>query len=49
MASPLARAAGFVSPFTTTSVPSPLMVAYAAVYLLVALTLAMWGFRRRDL
>ncbi len=49
MASPLARAGGFVSPFSSTSVPSPLMVVYGVVYLLAALGLAVRGFNRRDL
>lgn len=49
MRSPLASALGF-SPFTApTSVPSPLMVAYAAFYLLLALFLASYFFSRRDL
>ncbi len=38
-----------VSPFSTTSVPSPAMVFYAALYALVALALAMLSFRQRDL
>jgi ABC-type transport system involved in multi-copper enzyme maturation permease subunit len=46
--SPLVAALGF-SPFSSTSVPSPLMVAYAGLYLLVALTLAIRTFQRRDL
>jgi ABC-type transport system involved in multi-copper enzyme maturation permease subunit len=37
------------SPFSNSSVPSPAMVAYAAVYLLVALGLAIYRFGRRDL
>jgi Cu-processing system permease protein len=38
------------SPFTsTTSVPSPLMLGYAALYAAVALGLAVWCFERRDL
>lgn len=37
------------SPFSVSSVPSPAMVVYAAVYLLAALGLAMRRFSRRDL
>jgi ABC-type transport system involved in multi-copper enzyme maturation permease subunit len=38
------------SPFTSgTSVPSPVMVGYAALYALIALALAVWRFERRDL
>jgi Cu-processing system permease protein len=46
--SPLVAALGF-SPFSSTSVPSPLMVVYAGLYLLVALALAVRTFARRDL
>jgi ABC-type transport system involved in multi-copper enzyme maturation permease subunit len=49
MASPLAQASGFLSPMSTLSVPSPLMVAYAAGYLLAAVALAVRWFSRRDL
>jgi hypothetical protein len=38
-----------MSPFGATSVPSPLMVAYAVLYLLVTLYLAVRTFSRRDL
>jgi Cu-processing system permease protein len=38
-----------MSPFSSVSVPSRLMVAYAVVYLLVALALALHRFRLRDL
>lgn len=38
-----------MSPFGTASVPSEAMVAYAVVYLLVALALAIRHFQRRDL
>jgi Cu-processing system permease protein len=38
-----------MSPFGATSVPSPLMVAYAVLYLLAALYLAVRTFARRDL
>jgi ABC-type transport system involved in multi-copper enzyme maturation permease subunit len=48
MQSPLASALG-MSPFGTTSVPSPLMIGYALVYLLAALALAVRAFKRRDL
>jgi Cu-processing system permease protein len=48
MQSPLGAAIGF-SPFVTSSVPSPLMVAYAGLYLLAALGLALRQFQRRDL
>ena len=49
MRSLLVDAVGF-SPFTSTSsVPSALMLTYAALYALVALGLAMWSFERRDL
>lgn len=37
------------SPFTTPSVPSPAMIAYAGLYTLVALALAVRLFDRRDL
>lgn len=49
MASPLMQAAGFVSPFSSTSVPSPLMVGYALGYLALTLVLALRTFARRDL
>jgi ABC-type transport system involved in multi-copper enzyme maturation permease subunit len=48
MQSPLGAAIGF-SPFVTNSVPSLLMVAYAGLYLLAALGLALRQFQRRDL
>jgi len=48
MQSPLASSLG-MSPFGTTSVPSPLMVAYALIYLLGTLTIAVRIFNRRDL
>lgn len=38
-----------MSPFFTSSVPSPSMVGYAAVYALIALGLAMYAFSTRDL
>jgi Cu-processing system permease protein len=48
MQSPLVAAIGF-TPFSSTSTPSPLMIAYAAVYMLVMIWLAMRQFSRRDL
>jgi Cu-processing system permease protein len=48
MQSPLVGAMG-VSPFSSTSVPSPIMIVYAALYLLVFLGLAIYQFNRRDL
>jgi ABC-type transport system involved in multi-copper enzyme maturation permease subunit len=48
MQSPIAGALG-INPFGTTSVPSPLMVAYAVVYLLGTLYLAVRIFQNRDL
>lgn len=49
MRSPVVDVLGF-SPFTSgTSVPSGLMVGYAAVYAIVALCVALWSFGRRDL
>ena len=48
MQSPVVGAVG-LSPFSNASVPSPAMVAYAGVYLLVSLTLALRRFGRRDL
>jgi ABC-type transport system involved in multi-copper enzyme maturation permease subunit len=49
MRSLVVDATGF-SPFTSgSSVPSTVMIVYAAVYALVALALALWRFQRRDL
>jgi hypothetical protein len=48
MQSPLVRALGF-SPFSSSSVPSAAMIAYAGLYGLVALLLAIRQFHRRDL
>ena len=48
MQSPLSGVLG-LSPFGTTSVPSPLMIGYAVVYLLAALGLTVAIFQRRDL
>jgi ABC-type transport system involved in multi-copper enzyme maturation permease subunit len=48
MQSPLVSAMGF-SPFTAGSVPSPAMVWYALIYILVMLGLAIYIFTKRDL
>lgn len=48
MQSPLVAALGF-SPFTSNTVPSPLMLVYAGLYMLVILYLAILLFARRDL
>jgi ABC-type transport system involved in multi-copper enzyme maturation permease subunit len=48
MQSPLAGAIGF-SPFSANSVPSPLMLGYAVLYLIVAFLLAVRIFSKRDL
>lgn len=48
MQSPLVAAMG-VSPFASQSAPSPVMVGYALLYLLIVLFLAMRRFTRRDL
>lgn len=48
MQSPLVAALGF-SPFTSNTVPSPLMLVYAGLYMLVILYLAILLFTRRDL
>lgn len=48
MQSPLSGILG-ISPFGTISVPSPLMIAYAGVYLLGSLYLAVRLFEKRDL
>ena len=47
MQSPLINALGF-SPFSTLSVPSRTMIGYAMVYLIAALSLALWRFSRMD-
>lgn len=50
MSSATAQTLGFSSgPMFVASVPSPLMSAYAAVYLLALLGLAIWRFGKRDL
>ncbi len=48
MQSPLVSAMGF-SPFTSGAAPSPLMVWYALLYIIIALVLAVRIFNRRDL
>ena len=48
MQTPLSGVLGF-SPFTSSSVPSPMMVAYAVFYAAFMLYLAMRTFQRRDL
>ena len=48
MQSPLVQALGF-SPFSSSSVPSPVMIGYAILYATVALLLAVRQFKRRDL
>jgi Cu-processing system permease protein len=48
MTSPLVRLLGF-SPFSSPSVPSDLMIAYAVVYLAICMGVALWSFQHRDL
>jgi Cu-processing system permease protein len=48
MQSPISAAMG-VSPFGTTSVPSPLMIEYAVIYLAITLMVAVSIFKHRDL
>jgi len=48
MTAPLVRLLGF-SPFSSPSVPSDLMVAYAGAYVMVSMIVALWSFGRRDL
>jgi hypothetical protein len=48
MQSPLANAMR-ISPFSTLSVPSQAMVFYAALYLAIALVVAIRRFSQRDL
>jgi hypothetical protein len=45
--SPLVAALGF-SPFSSSSIPSPMMIAYAVLYLLAAFALAIRKFQSRD-
>jgi len=49
MQSPVIAALGMSTPFSSTSVPSPLMIIYALLYLLVCLGLAIYQFNHRDL
>ena len=49
MQSPLSSAFGGATPFSSISVPSPLMIGYAVLYTMVALFLAIRAFSRRDL
>lgn len=49
MQSPLIRALGFSPFFSSTSIPSPMMIVYAVIYACGALLLAMRQFNRRDL
>lgn len=49
MQSLAASAFGGMTPFSSQSVPSPLMIAYAAVYTLIALFIAVRLFQNRDL
>jgi ABC-2 type transport system permease protein len=48
MESPLAGSLQF-SPFADVSIPSPTMIGYASIYLLIALAIAVYHFRERDL
>jgi Cu-processing system permease protein len=48
MQSPISAALGF-SPFSSTSVPSPFMVGYAVIYLVIILISAISTFQHRDL
>jgi len=48
MQSPLAAAFG-ITPFSSISTPSPLMVIYAGIYSGIAISLAIWFFKKRDL
>ena len=48
MQSSLTRSIQF-SPFSNASAPSPAMVGYAALYLLIALAIALYNFQERDL
>jgi ABC-type transport system involved in multi-copper enzyme maturation permease subunit len=49
MQSPLASTLGGVTPFSSGSVPSEAMIAYAVIYTITALLLAIRIFSRRDL
>ena len=48
MNSPLSSLIG-TTPFTSASQPSPLMMGYSGVYLVMVLMIAIWQFQRRDL
>jgi hypothetical protein len=48
MQSPISAAIG-MSPFSTVSVPSPLMVGYAVIYLIIMLMATISMFNQRDL
>ena len=48
MQSPVSAALGF-SPFSSTSVPSPLMLGYAVFYLIIVLMFTISTFQHRDL
>jgi hypothetical protein len=48
MQTPLAGSLSF-SPFANVSIPSGNAVAYAGIYLIVAVSAAVWHFRQRDL
>jgi Cu-processing system permease protein len=48
MQTPLASVLG-MSPFGAVSVPSPVMIGYAVIYLLVALYIAVRVFQKRDI
>jgi Cu-processing system permease protein len=48
MESPIVSALG-VSPFSSNSIPSPIMVAYALLYAILAIVYAIRKFNRRDL
>jgi Cu-processing system permease protein len=49
MQSPMAGVLGNFSPFTSQSIPSPLMIGYAIFYALAALAFAIRQFNQRDL
>jgi hypothetical protein len=49
MESPLAGSLPQFGIFTDVSIPSPAMIAYAALYLLAVLGIAVYHFHRRDL
>jgi ABC-type transport system involved in multi-copper enzyme maturation permease subunit len=49
MQSALSGMVGGMTPFTSSSVPSPAMIVYAVLYLLVVFALAIRKFQKRDL